>query len=134
MTDGPNKLVNTYEEQPDSGYNRHYDYITTEEYNAAEKTLEEKTRWRDLTSHEIVVLRAQAHEAGMRKDLIDHEDRLALIQCLLYTRRLEDRAFRQNRIMREALREAWGDNRNPNIYHVMNTARIALAKVEELDK
>ena len=71
-----------YDDQPDTGGNRHYDYISVEEYDAAKESLKEKTRWMDLTTHEIVVLRSMARRLGIAKDAVDHSDRLALIRCL----------------------------------------------------
>ncbi len=48
---------------------------------------------------------------------------------------------KQLRIMREqlalaveALKEAWGNNRNPNIYIVMDAAKEALEKIKDLEK
>lgn len=83
MSEQPNWSVNLYEEQPDVGGNRHYDYISIEEHDAAERTLETKEKWRDLSSHEIVVLRSKLKHVGINPDLADHEDRLALIRCVL---------------------------------------------------
>lgn len=84
----PAYRVDLYERQPDSGGNRHYDYITLEEHRAAEKLLDEdrlEKKWADLTSHEIVVLRSRAKELNLQPDVVDHIDRLALIRCLLAT-------------------------------------------------
>jgi hypothetical protein len=77
--------VDLYEEQPDVGGNRHYDYISVEEHDAAEKTLETKEEYKDLTSHEIVVLRSRLKSLGILPDLVDHKDRLALLRCLIIT-------------------------------------------------
>lgn len=82
MSEQPNHLVDIYQRQPDCGSNRHYDYISIEEHDAAEKTLATKERWGDLTSHEIVVLRDKAHQLGVVKDIVDHADRLAILRCL----------------------------------------------------
>lgn len=41
----PNHAVDRYERQPDVGGNRHYDYLTLEEYQAAEASLDTKKKW-----------------------------------------------------------------------------------------
>lgn len=71
-------------EQPDCGGNRHYDYISVEDFEAAEKTLDKKERWVDLTQNEIAVLREKARQFGLQQDIVDHIDRLALVRCLFH--------------------------------------------------
>jgi len=75
---------NDEDSQPDCGGNRHYDYISAEDHEAAEKTLKKKDSWRSLSTNEIVVLRAQAKDLGLVKDIIDNKDRLMLLKCLFY--------------------------------------------------
>lgn len=69
---------------PDAGGNRPYDYISLEEYKQAEEELKYITKYEDLNKHHIVVLRQQAKDMGLQKDVIDRLDRLGLIQCLFY--------------------------------------------------
>lgn len=78
----PNHAVDRYERQPDVGGNRHYDYLTLEEYQAAEASLDTKKKWSELTSNEIVVLRDRARKCGLISDIVDHSDRLLLLRCL----------------------------------------------------
>lgn len=74
--------IDLYEEQPDSGGNRHYDYISVEEHDAAEKLLKNRKEYKDITFHEVVVLRSQFRRLGISKDIVDHTDRLGLLRCL----------------------------------------------------
>ncbi len=71
-----------FDEQPDCGGNRHYDYISVEEHDAAEKSLAEKEHWGELTTNEIFVLRFMARQHRLEQDVVDHRDRLALLRCL----------------------------------------------------
>lgn len=72
------------EDQPDVGGNREYDYLSIEEYDLAEDSLAQKKLWSELDPKEIAVLRSMASELGLRKDIVDHEDRLAVLLCLFY--------------------------------------------------
>lgn len=76
--------------EPDSGGNRAYDYISVEDHDAAEKTLETKEYFNELTRNEIVVLRTMAGSLGFRKDVVDLIDRLALVRCLFETAKNRD--------------------------------------------
>lgn len=60
-----------------------YDYISPEEAAAAAKTLDTKEEYKDLTSHEIVVLRRKFKRLGIMTDVVDHKDRLGLLRALL---------------------------------------------------
>ena len=71
-------------DERDCGGNRPYDYISLEEHNAAELSLKTKTHWRELTTHEIVVLRSKAKDFGLLADVVDRDDRLDLIRCLFF--------------------------------------------------
>lgn len=82
MSDTPNKLVDIHQRQPDCGGNRHYDYISLEDFDAAEITLKNKKTWQSLTTNEIVVLRSKAKKLGINQDIVDHSDRLDLLWCL----------------------------------------------------
>lgn len=70
------------DDKVDNGGNLPGDYISVEDWEAAEKTLKEKTEWFSLTKNEIVVVRDMLREKGLRKDLV-FADRLALIRCIL---------------------------------------------------
>lgn len=79
----------------DSGGNRSYDYISLEDHQEAEKTLETKTKWSELTTNEIVVLRYKIRKLHLRKDIIDHEDRLDLIKCLIYHLEIKESLYKR---------------------------------------
>ena len=73
-----------FNEEPNAHGNRHYDDISVEHFEEAVKSLKTKDEWRELTTTEIVVLRDQAKQLGLNKDVVDHHDRLRLLQCLFH--------------------------------------------------
>lgn len=104
----PGHMVNLYEEQPDVGGNRHYDYISVEAYEAAIKTLDKKERWDDLTTNEIVVLRGKLKGIGIDPDVADHKGRLALIRCIISHCENRDEWLEKARKLEKQLSEARG--------------------------
>lgn len=84
-----------FDEQPDAGGNRHYDYISVAAHDDANGSLRLKDRWNDLTTNDIVVLRSMAKNLGIQKDIVDHKDRLALLRCIFSN--CENRDWWQNR-------------------------------------
>ena len=78
-----NKYLDETYGKLDSGRNRPIDYISLEEYELAEKSLETKSKWNELNANEIVVLRHKLHTHGLLKDVV-FADRLDLINCVLF--------------------------------------------------
>lgn len=96
MSDTPNKLVDIHQRQPDCGGNRHYDYISLEDFDAAEITLKNKKTWQSLTTNEIVVLRSKAKKLGINQDIVDHSDRLDLLWVTGYQGPMMKLAYMSN--------------------------------------
>lgn len=67
----------------DCGGNRPFDYIEISEHEVAEKTLELKDKWSELTKNELAVLRSKFKENHINPDIV-FQDKLRILRSLLY--------------------------------------------------
>lgn len=78
----------------------------------------EKENYDDLTQDEISSLRTDARFLGLREDVIDQIDRLALIRCLFYHVKNRDAWHSKTRRLRDKVKdyektiEFYGDKKN----------------------
>lgn len=67
----------------DCGGNRPFDYIEISEHEVAEKTLELKDKWSELTKNELAVLRSKFKESHINPDVV-FQDKLRILRSLLF--------------------------------------------------